>query len=55
MQQPLGGSPSVFAKVPGGPGDVEVSGTDVYVTSTDFQNDGSKPPAGEVMKFSTAP
>jgi hypothetical protein len=53
MQQPLGGDASVFAEVPF-PGDVEVSGSDVYVTETDLTNDGSTPPAGAVLKFPTA-
>ncbi|HEU5038026.1 MAG TPA: ScyD/ScyE family protein [Nocardioides sp.] len=53
MQQPLGGAPSVFAEVPFA-GDVEVNGTDVYVTQTDLANDGTQPPAGKVLKFSTA-
>lgn len=52
MQQPLGGEPSVFAEVPF-PGDVEVSGGDVYVTASDLTNDGTAPPAGQVLKFPT--
>jgi hypothetical protein len=53
MQQPIGGEPSVFAEVPF-PGDVDVQGDRVYATQTDLTNDGTTPPAGKVLSWSTA-
>jgi sugar lactone lactonase YvrE len=53
MKQPLGGQPEVFAKV-AFPGDVEVHNGSVYVTATDLTNDGSAPPAGQVLMFPPA-
>ncbi|MCW2775106.1 MAG: repeat protein [Nocardioides sp.] len=46
------GDAPVFAEVPF-PGDVDYSAGNVYVTETDFTNDGSTPPAGAVLKFAT--
>jgi sugar lactone lactonase YvrE len=53
FKQPLGGEPEVFAQVPMGPGDVEVIDGYVYATDSGFFNDG--PPAGRLLRWSTAP
>ncbi len=52
VKQALGGEPEVFAPVDF-PGDVEVSGDYLYVTATDLMNDGSSPPRGKVLRWST--
>lgn len=52
---PLGGEAVPFATVPF-PGDIDVIGTDLYATLTDLSNpgDGSAPPDGKVLHWSTA-
>jgi glucose/arabinose dehydrogenase len=52
LAKPLGGDPSVFTEVSGGPGGVELNGTDLYVTDTDLFGNPDDP-HGKVLKFST--
>ena len=52
MQQPLGGEASQLAAVPFA-ADVELGFGGVYVSSADLGNDGSTPPAGQVLLFPT--
>jgi hypothetical protein len=54
LEVPLGGEPTTFAEVKF-PGDVEFSNGYVYATKTNLTNDGSKPPAGKVLRWNTAP
>jgi hypothetical protein len=50
MQQPLGGEASPLDEV-AFPGDVEYADGKVYATLTDLMNDGSQPPAGQVVSW----
>ena len=50
LEIPLGGQPSEFTTVAGGPGGIELNGTDLYVTDTDLFGSGAN---GKVLKFST--
>jgi hypothetical protein len=50
LVKPFGGDASEFAQVAGGPGGIEVNGTDVYVTETDLFGSGEN---GKVLKFAT--
>ena len=54
LEVPYGGAPAPFAEVPTGPGDVEVVGGHVYATDTGFGADPEGPPAGKVLRWSTA-
>lgn len=50
VEIPAEGEPTTFAEV-SFPGDVEFSGGAVYATETDLMNDGSNPPAGQVLRW----
>jgi streptogramin lyase len=52
LEVSFGEEPTVFAEVPF-VGDVEFSDGYVYATETDLTNDGSNPPAGKVLRWST--
>ena len=54
LEIPFGGAPAPFAEMPNGPGDVEVIAGYVYATDTGFGADPEGPPAGKVLRWSTA-